>query len=149
MASVANFKQEYLPQSGEHLNASFRTRISVWIGLAAFVGWVLSRLPPRKRPTYVAKTIQEANHRSGEIKPTGKSKQLKDQGGLLSLVVELLGAVAINLVQRYSWKRSGGISVWCSQFADHTPLVDLLCRTDSSLRSRVYPGLREHLRHPR
>src|SRR6476660_69676 len=105
MVSVANFKQEYLPQSGEHLNASFRTRISVWIGLAAFVGWVLSRLPPRKRPT-LAKTIQEANHRSEEIKPTGKSKQRKDQGGLLSLVVELLGAVAISLVQRYfkSWR---------------------------------------------
>ena len=39
-------------------------------------------------------------------KPTLKSEQRKDQGGLLSLVLELLGAVAISLVQRYfkSWR---------------------------------------------
>jgi membrane protein len=106
MANVANFKQEYRPQSWEHLKASSRSRISVWIGLAAIAGWVLSRLPARKRPTYVSKTNQEADHRLGEIKPTGKSKQRKYQGGLISLVVELLGAVAISLGQRYfkSWR---------------------------------------------
>jgi membrane protein len=106
MAGLASFKQEYLPQSWEHLKALIRSRISVWIGVAAFVGWLLSRLNPRKRPTYGSKTIQEAHHRSGEIKPPGKSKQRKDQGGLLSLVVELLGAVTISLVQRYfmSWR---------------------------------------------
>jgi membrane protein len=106
MANVANFKQEYLPQSSEHFEASSRSRISVWIGLAAFAGWALSRLLPGKRPTYVSKTNQEADHRSGEIKPTGKSKQRKDQGGLISLVLELLGAVAISLGQRYfkSWR---------------------------------------------
>jgi membrane protein len=67
---------------------------------------VLSRISPRKRPAYASKTNQEADHSSGEIKRTGKSKQRKDQGGLLSLVVELLGAVAISLVQRYfrSWR---------------------------------------------
>jgi hypothetical protein len=86
MASVASFKQVYLLQSWEHLKASIRSRISVWIGVAAFVGWLLSRLPPRKRSTYVSKTIQEANHRSGEIEPPGKFKQRKNQGGLLSLV---------------------------------------------------------------
>lgn len=43
---------------------------------------------------------------SGEITLAGKSKQLKDSGGLLSLVLELLGAIAIRLLQRYfkSWR---------------------------------------------
>jgi hypothetical protein len=53
MASVADFKEEYQPQSWERLKASIRTRISVWIGLAAFVGWVLSRIARKKRRTYV------------------------------------------------------------------------------------------------
>jgi membrane protein len=85
---------------------STRTRISVWIGLAALVGWVLSCLPPKQRRTYAPKSIQEANHHSGETKPAGKSKQRKDQGGLLSWVLELFAAVAISLVQRYfkSWR---------------------------------------------
>ena len=106
MAAVADFKEEYQPQSWERLKARIRTRLSVWIGLAAFVGWIISRILPKKRGIYVSGSIQQANHRSGDIKPAGKSKQRQDQGGLLSLVLELLGAVAISLVQRYfkSWR---------------------------------------------
>jgi membrane protein len=106
MASVAVFQEEYQPQSWERLKARIRTRLSVWIGLAAFVGWIISRILPKKRGTYVSGSIQEANHRPGDIKPAGKSKHRQDQGGLLSLVLELLGAVAISLVQRYfkSWR---------------------------------------------
>jgi hypothetical protein len=106
MAGAADFKEEYQPQSWERLKASIRTRLSVWIGLAAFVGWVLSRILPKEQRTYVPGRIPEANHRSEEIKSSAKSKQLKDQGGLLSLVLKLLGAVAIRLVQRYfkSWR---------------------------------------------
>jgi hypothetical protein len=106
MASVADFKEEHHPQSWERLKASIRTRISVWIGLAAFVGWVLSRIPPKKRRTYVPGSIQEANYHSGKIKPADKSKLRENRDGLLSLVLELLGAVAIRLVQRYfkSWR---------------------------------------------
>jgi len=101
MASLADFKEEHQPESWERLQASNRARISVWIGLAAFVGWVLSGISSKKRRTYVPGSIQEANRRSGEIKLAGKSKQLKDSGGLLSLVLELLGAIAIRLLQRY------------------------------------------------
>ena len=107
MAALADFKEEYQPQSWESLKASIRTRISVWIGLAAFVGWMLLRiLPKKKQRTYVPGRIREANPRSAEIRSARKSGQLKDQGGLLSLVLELLGAVAIRLVQRYfkSWR---------------------------------------------
>src|SRR5580704_1839357 len=101
MATVADFKEEYPPQSWERLKASIRTRISVWIGLAAFVGWMLLRILPKKQRTYVTGGIREASHGSEEIRPVRKPERLKDQGGLLSLVLELLGAVTIRLVQRY------------------------------------------------
>jgi membrane protein len=106
MTSLADFKEKHRPHSWERSPASNRTRLSVWIGLAAFVGWVLSRIPPKKRRTYVPESIQDANYRSKKIKPAGKSKQRENQGGLLSLGLELLGAVAIRLVQRYfkSWR---------------------------------------------
>jgi membrane protein len=106
MASLADFREEPQPESWERLQASNRTRISVWIGLAAIVGWVLSGILPKKRQTYVPKSIQHANYHSREIKPADKSTQRENQGGLLSLGLELLGAVAIRLVQRYfkSWR---------------------------------------------
>jgi hypothetical protein len=53
MESIADFKEEYQSQSWERLKASIRTRISIWVGLAAFVGWVLSRIPSKKRRTYM------------------------------------------------------------------------------------------------
>jgi hypothetical protein len=118
MAAVADFKVGYAPASWERLKTSVRTRISVWIGLAAFVGWMLSRILPQKQRTYVPGRIGEANHRSGEIKPTGKSKERKDQGGLLALALELLGAVAIRLVQRYfkSWRSTLMVKLHNSPF---------------------------------
>jgi membrane protein len=97
--------EEYHLESAERLKASARTRLSVWLGIAAFVGWVLSRLTVRKRRN-VPVSIKEVNHSSEKIRPTGKSKPEKAQGGLLSLVLELLGAVAIRLGQRYfkAWR---------------------------------------------
>ena len=127
MASVADFKEEYHPQSWKRLKASIRTRISVCIGLAAFVGWMLSRILPKKQQTYVPGRIRKANHPSEEIRPVRKPEQLKDQGGLLSLVLELLGAVAIRLVQRYfkSWRS--------------TLMVKLHNPPEPQLYSTVYP----------
>jgi membrane protein len=106
MASLGEFQEEYRPQSWERLEARIRTGLSVGIGVAAFVGWVISRILPKKRRTYISGNIHEANHPAGDIRQVGKSKQRKDRGGLVSLVLELLGAVAINLVQRYfkSWR---------------------------------------------
>ena len=106
MAGVADFKEGYHPQSWERLKAAIRTRVSVWMGLAAFVGWMLSRILTKKQRTYESGRIREANHQSKEMRPARRSEHLKDQGGLLSLVLELLGAVAISLVQRYfkSWR---------------------------------------------
>jgi hypothetical protein len=127
MAGLADFKEEYQSQSWERLKASIRTRISVWIWLAAFVGWMLSRILPKKQRTYVPGRIREANHRSEEIRPARKPEQLKDQGGLLSLALELLGAVAIRLMQRYfkSWRS--------------TLMVKLHNPPEPQLYSTVYP----------
>jgi membrane protein len=97
--------EEYHLKSEERLKASIRTRLSLWLGVAAFVGWVLARLTGQKRRNVPA-SIKEANHSSEKIRPAGKSKPEKAQGGLLSLVLELLGAVAIRLGQRYfkAWR---------------------------------------------
>jgi membrane protein len=83
-----------------YLKASLRSRTSVWIGVAAIVGWLLSRVPANKRRTYGGGSDQGEKHHSREITPAAKTKHPKGRGGLLSLVIELLGAVAISFVQR-------------------------------------------------
>ena len=52
-----------------------------------------------------------------------KSKQPKSRGGLLSLVLELLGAVAIRLVQRYlkSWSSTLIVKLNNPPKASHLP----------------------------
>jgi membrane protein len=67
MASIADFKEESQTLGWERLRASIRTRTSVWIGLAAFVGWLLSHIPPKRRRTHARGSDQGANHHSGEI----------------------------------------------------------------------------------
>ena len=100
MESVADFKEECQPQSLERLKASIRTRISIWVrasgiwGVGALTYFV-------QKANLRAREYSRADHHSGEIKLAGKSKQLKDSGGVLSLVLELLGAIAIRLLQRY------------------------------------------------
>ena len=105
MANILHFEEEHLPQGWERLKAWIRTRISVLIGLAAIVGWLLSHVFPKRRRAYAPGSARDANHRSGEIILPSKFKQTKSGGGLLSLALELLGAVAIRLLRRYlkSW----------------------------------------------
>jgi YihY family inner membrane protein len=100
MANIALFKEEHQPEGWDRLKASIRTRISVWIGLAAIVGWMFSRIPLKRRRAYAQGSDRDTNHYSGEITPASKSKQPKNGGGLLSLALELLGAVAIRLLRR-------------------------------------------------
>jgi membrane protein len=91
--------------SAEGLKASARARLSVWLGVAAFIGWVLSRITGQKRHKLPVNR-KEVDRSSEKIRPAGKSKPEKAQGGFLSLVLELLGAVAIRLGQRYfkAWR---------------------------------------------
>jgi membrane protein len=97
--------EEYRPNIEERLKTSIRTRLSVWLGLAAFVGWVLSRITGQKRCSVPIRT-KKANPSSEKIVPADKSKRGKARGGLLSLMLELLGAVALRLGQRYfkAWR---------------------------------------------
>ena len=83
------------------MKASIRTRTSVWIGLAAIVGWLLSHLPPKKRRTFAHGSDHDANHYSEKITLASRQNPPKSGGGLLSLALELLGAVAIRLMLRY------------------------------------------------
>lgn len=87
------------------MKALVRARLSVWLGVAAFVGWVLSRMTGRKREKVPVRT-KEVYYPSKKIRVTGKSKPEKEHGGILSLALELLGAVAIKLGQRYfkTWR---------------------------------------------
>ncbi len=109
--------EEYHPESAEGFKASVRARLSVWLGLAAIVGWILSRITGRKRRN-VDVSVKQADQAAEKIRPTGKSKSRKE-GGLLSLVLELLGAVAIRLGQRY-------FKAWRSEIlarVDHPPVA--------------------------
>ena len=108
MSNIVDSKKEHLPQGWDvrpYLKASLGTRTSVWIGLAAIVGWLLSHVPAKRRRTFVRGSDQGEKHHSGQITLSAKTKHPKDRGRLLSLAIELLGAVAIRLVQRYlkSW----------------------------------------------
>jgi hypothetical protein len=80
MATVADFKEEYQPQSWQRLKASIRSRISVWIGLAAFVGWMLLRILPKKQRTYVTGGIREANQQVRRDKAGSQARATERSG---------------------------------------------------------------------
>src|ERR1700746_360698 len=105
MANVTDSKKEHRPQGWECLKASVPTRISFWIGLAAIVGWLLSHIPGKRGRTYAHGNDRDTNQHSGETTLASKSQRPKSEGGLLSLALELFGAVAIRLMRRYlkSW----------------------------------------------
>ena len=106
MANVADSKQQYQPQWWLYMKASIRTHTSVWIGLAAIVGWLLSHLPPKKRRIYAHGSDHDATHHSEKITLAPRQNPPKSGRGLLPLALELLGAVAIRLMQRYfkTWR---------------------------------------------
>ena len=101
MTNVTDSNEQYQPQDWRYIKASIPTRTSVWIGLAAIVGWLLSHLPPKKRRTYAHESVHDVNQHSEKITLASRQKQPKSGGGLFSLALELLGAVAIRLMQRY------------------------------------------------
>jgi membrane protein len=101
MATIADLKEADQPAGWDRLKASIRTRTSLWIGIAAIVGWLLSRVPPKSQRVYARGSDQDTNHHSGKIMLTSKSKRPESGRGLLSLTLELLGAVAIRLLQRH------------------------------------------------
>ena len=101
MATIADLKEADQPAGWDRLKASILTRTPLWIGLAAIVGWLLSRVPPKRQRIHARGSDQDTNRHSGKIMLTSKSKQPESGRGLLSLTLELLGAVAIRLMQRH------------------------------------------------
>jgi membrane protein len=125
--------EEYHPENAERLKASVRARLTVWLGLAAFVGWVLSRMTGQKRRN-VPVSIKEAHQPSEKFRPAGKSKPAKAQGSLLSLVLELLGAVAIRLGQRY-------FKAWRSELLARIEHPPDLTSSSASLPAKAMPNV--------
>ena len=88
---------------------SIRTHTSVWVSLAAILGWFLSYLPPKKRKklgTDEHGSVRAATYYPESITPAARQNLPKRGRGLWSLALELLGAVAIRLLQRYfkNWR---------------------------------------------
>ena len=100
MANITDSKS-----SQKCLRSSIQARISVWITLAAIVGWLLSHILPKRRRTHAHTNDQDTDDPSGKITLASNSERPESGSGLLSLALELLGAVAIRLMRRYlkSW----------------------------------------------
>jgi Virulence factor BrkB len=104
MSDIAALEEEHQPKYWERLKIAIRTRISILVGLVTIAGWLLSRVPSKRQRIDARVRDQDINPHS--LKIMAGSKQPKSGGGLLSLTLELLGAVAIRLVQRYfkAWR---------------------------------------------
>jgi uncharacterized BrkB/YihY/UPF0761 family membrane protein len=77
---------------------------ALWIGLG-IVGWLLSRFLRKRRKTFATLTEKAERFPLQRIASVLAIKQTQSGRGILSLAIELLGAVAIRLAQRYvkSW----------------------------------------------
>jgi membrane protein len=114
--------------SGEHLQLMGRTRASVWVGLAAIVGWLLAQIPPKKRKTYAMGNDRDGNRTSREFKVVPKRERPKSGGGLGSLILDLLMAIALRLGQRY-------VKSWSSSV-----MVQLKTPTEAETSVKALPG---------
>jgi hypothetical protein len=106
MASEGDSKHEDPPQSWKRLKTAIRIRLSVCVGTAIFIGWVFLRNSHKKQRSYESGNIQEAVHHSGGIEPGWKFEEREEKSGVLSLVSELLRAVAVRLIQHFfkAWR---------------------------------------------
>jgi membrane protein len=80
----------------QHILVSIKNHPWEWTGCSAILGWLLAGLPARKKKIYT---------QSSSEKPLKGRERPKSGGGLWSLVLDLLAAIAIRLTQRYfkSW----------------------------------------------
>jgi membrane protein len=139
MASTVDFKEEQLLLVWERLKASIRTRTSVWIGLAAFVGWVLSHFLPGGKTH--AQPI-EPRDQPKELTRSFKPRKQKDGGGPLSLILELLGAVAIRLLQGYLKSWSSTLMVTLKNSPESSRPSEILAAKSSLRNSGELPDHR-------
>jgi membrane protein len=80
----------------QHILESIKNHPWEWASCSAILGWLLAGLPARKKKIYTQSSIE---------KPLKGPERPKSGGGLWSLVLDLLGAIAFRLTQRYlkSW----------------------------------------------
>ena len=75
----------------QHLANSVRQHSWLWMSVAAVFGWILSRLPARKKKVY--------------IQSTNRQKEKRGESGLLKGVLKAVWSVARPLLVAYLTKR--------------------------------------------
>ena len=78
-----------------------RSGISLWIWVGV-VGWLISRFFRKSQKASVTLAKKAERQLSQQFTSGPVATQAKSQRGILSLVLELFGAIAIKLVQRLS-----------------------------------------------
>jgi membrane protein len=89
---------------------SILSETSLLLSFGIIGGWLLFRLfpKPKRRQSSMTLSRKAERHPSQPISSVHATKHVKGGRGILSLAIELLGAVAISLAQRYakSWSSS-------------------------------------------
>jgi hypothetical protein len=90
---------------GRRLKRSLRNHASVWISLAAILGWVLSRIPAKRHKVYVLPSNEDQKHRGRKTSLSVQKGQRKGRPTILSMGLELMVAVGLKILERYgrSW----------------------------------------------
>ena len=92
--------------SPEKLRGSGRDRARSGILWAGVVGWLISRFFRKSQKASVTLAKKAERQLSQQFTSGRVTTQAKSERGILSLVLELFGAIAIKLVQRFfkSWR---------------------------------------------
>ena len=83
------------------LKRSLRKHASVWISLAAILGWVLSRIPAKRHKIYVLPSNEDQKHRGRKASLSVQKGQRKGRPTILSMGLELLVAVGLKILKHY------------------------------------------------
>jgi membrane protein len=131
--------------------AKSKSGTALWIGLG-IVGWLLSRFLRKRRKTFATLTAKAERYPLPRIGSVPAIKQAQSGRGILSLAIELLGAVAIRLAQRYvkSWsfalmvqiRNSPEVSEFSSyptKAARPNALPELHNRSETTAAEKSYP----------
>src|ERR1700733_10051215 len=86
------------------LRKSIGENIYAWMGSAAILGWVLSRIPAKKEKVYIHPHEKSHHRREQRIRKRNQRPTSK----ILFSAVELVLAVSLKLLERYlkSWSRA-------------------------------------------
>ena len=83
------------------LKRSLRKHASVWISLAAILGWVLSRISAKRHKIYVLPSNEDQKHRGRKTSLSAQKGQRKGRPTILSMGLDLMVAVGLKILERY------------------------------------------------